>query len=330
MGWRRLDQTCLLLVVILVALLVGCGTTKWSDTARTATEQLLISDAIDRVVSSYELRALAGKQVYLETSHLKGVTDAEYLIGSIRQHALASGCILMSELEDADYILEIRVGALGTDRHDVMLGIPATTVPTGLFTAGPANAQVPELALAKKTDQRAVAKIGLFAYNRHSGRPVWQSGTVPGESSAKAVWVFGAGPFRRGKIFDGTRFGGDKLSIPLISPGEQNQPNLGEVSVAAEAYFAEPPAEVARRIRDSGVSAVRSQPNRGSSSPDKRETPSPTGPQAVVPASAAGVGHGSSDGLGGNVRVGATTDQTMSKGPAEFKVPGFQVPQWGP
>ena len=113
MGWRRLDQTCLLLVVILVALLVGCGTTKWSDTARTATEQLLISDAIDRVVSSYELRALAGKQVYLETSHLKGVTDAEYLIGSIRQHALASGCILMSELEDADYILEIRVGEIG-------------------------------------------------------------------------------------------------------------------------------------------------------------------------------------------------------------------------
>src|SRR5438874_450614 len=36
----------------IVASLVGCGTTRSSDTTRTATEQLLISDAIDRAVQS--------------------------------------------------------------------------------------------------------------------------------------------------------------------------------------------------------------------------------------------------------------------------------------
>ena len=31
---------------------VGCGTTRSSDTLRTATEQLLISDAVDRAIQS--------------------------------------------------------------------------------------------------------------------------------------------------------------------------------------------------------------------------------------------------------------------------------------
>ena len=37
----------------------GCGTTRSSDTNRTATEQLLISDAIDRAVQSINLQPLA-------------------------------------------------------------------------------------------------------------------------------------------------------------------------------------------------------------------------------------------------------------------------------
>ena len=45
-----------------VALLAGCGTTKWSDSPRTATEQLLISDAVDRAISEIDFSALANKR----------------------------------------------------------------------------------------------------------------------------------------------------------------------------------------------------------------------------------------------------------------------------
>lgn len=232
------------MVLALAALTAGCGTMRLSDTSRTATEQLLLSDAIDRVVSNFDLRALAGKQIYLDTTYLKNTVDADYLVSSLRQHALASGCILKAKLEEADYVVEIRAGSVGTDRHDVLFGVPATNVPATVFTSG-VPAQVPELPLLKRTDQRAVAKIAMFAYNRETGRPIWQSGIVPVESSAKAVWVFGAGPFRRGHIHQGMDFAGEKLNIPLFRPGE----NKERVPVASEAYFAEPPraAEIARR-----------------------------------------------------------------------------------
>lgn len=227
-----------------VLFVAGCGTTRWSDTARTATEQLLISDAIDRAVSDFDLRALAGKEIYLDTSRIKSTVDSDYLTSSLRQHALASGCILKAKLEEAEYVVEVRSGAVGTDRNDALLGVPATNVPATTLTGGMAAA-VPEVSLWKKTDQRAVAKIALFAYNRETGRPVWQSGLTPEESSAKAVWVFGAGPFRRGRIHQGMDFAGEKINLPLVHPGQTPE----RPSITAEAYYAEPPADqIARRL----------------------------------------------------------------------------------
>lgn len=236
-----------MLVLTVVGSLVGCGTTRWSDTARTATEQLLVSDCIDRSVSAMDLRALAGKKVYFDTTYIRTTIDADYITSSIRQHALASGCIVKTVKDDADYIAEIRSGAVGTDRYDVLFGVPATSLPTG--TPGMA-ATIPELPFIKKTDQRAVAKLAVFAYNRRTGRPIWQSGITPVESEAKDVWVFGAGPFKKGDIHKGMNFAGDRLPIPTIEPGNQDEAQgLGKKSVAAEAYFTEPnePVELARR-----------------------------------------------------------------------------------
>jgi len=103
-----------------------------------------------------------------------------------------------------------------------------------------APSQIPEIPFVKKTDQRGVAKISMFAYNRKTGRPVWQSGAIPQDSRTRATWVFGAGPFQRGPIHQGMTFAGDRLHIPLIDPvlaGEQSQET---VSVADQAYFVEP------------------------------------------------------------------------------------------
>jgi len=226
-------------ISLLAATWSGCGTTKWSDTARTATEQLLISDAIDRAVSGLDLRALAGKKVYLDDAPVKQVTDNAYLISAVRQHVLASGAILRDKREEAEYILEIRAGVVGTDRNDLLFGIPATNLPT-VPTVATVPSQIPEIAFAKKTDQRAVAKISLFAYNRETGRPVWQSGAVPVESQTKALWVLGAGPFQRGTIHRGTTFAGDRLRIPLIDPMLAGDGTHSSVSVADEAFFVEP------------------------------------------------------------------------------------------
>ncbi len=217
---------------------VGCGTTKWTDTRRTATEQILLSSAMDRAVSQLDFRALAGKDVFLDPQFIRGATDSGYLISTLRQHMLASGCVLRDKKEEADYIVEVRTGAVGTDRNEVLYGVPATELPSVVAVTGVPRA-LPEIPFVKKTEQRGVAHLAMFAYNSRTGRPVWQSGTIPVESTARDLWVFGAGPFQRGTIYDGTRFAGDKLNIPLVDPMSRRE-SPGSFSVTDEAYFSEP------------------------------------------------------------------------------------------
>lgn len=188
-----------LTVAASVLALAGCGTTRSSDSLRTATEQLLISDAVDRAVQAIDFQPLRGQTVYLDDSKLAEVVDKNYLISTLRQHLLASGCTLRDKREEADFVVEARAGAVGTDRNDLLFGIPATNVPQIVAMPGVPTA-IPEVPLAKRLDQRGVAKISMFAYHRESGRPVWQSGFASRESSSNDVWLFGAGPFQYGSI----------------------------------------------------------------------------------------------------------------------------------
>jgi hypothetical protein len=261
-------------------LLSGCGTSKWTDTSRTATEQLLISDSMDRAVSQLDFRALAGKSVYLDSQPLKKATDADYLVSLLRQHMLASGCFLRDKREEAEYVVEARVGAVGTDRQEVMFGVPSVNIPSVVPVSG-IPSQIPEMPLVKKTDARAVTKLAVFAYNQETGRPVWQSGTIPTESTAKDIWVLGAGPFQTGTIYGGPSFAGSELDIPLIDLQEEEETE--DVAVADEAYFVEPGEQelLADAENESASEDAASKPKAGVKEPDSPAS-------QVVPASHAG------------------------------------------
>ncbi|HPP52984.1 MAG TPA: hypothetical protein PK777_08550 [Thermoguttaceae bacterium] len=264
------------------ALFGGCGTTRWTDTSRTATEQLLLSDAMDRAVSQVDFRALAGRTVYLDSQPVQGMTDAPYLVSTLRQQLLANGCILKEKREEADYIVELRAGALGTDRHDILFGVPATQLPS-VFPMNGVPTSIPEIPFIKRTQQHGVAKIAVFAYNRTTGRPAWQSGVVASESKAKSIWVFGAGPFQRGTIYEGTTFAGSKLDIPLIYPGQDRRERL---SVADEAFFAEPSEEFAQKNRpENSASGEKSGvgPQQAAGLPASNTPPPETAPNSHPP-----------------------------------------------
>ncbi len=194
-GARGRGVWAVLLVVILVT---GCGTMRTSDTARTATEQLLIARSIDDTVSRLDFRLLAGKRVYFDSQYLEKITDKEYLISSLRQQLLACGCLLQEERKKATYVVEARAGSVGTDSNNMLLGVPQMSIPSVM--PGIPGMMIPEIALAKKTNRRAVAKIAVFAYNRDSGDPIWQSGTVEAVCRERNAWLCGAGPFQRGNL----------------------------------------------------------------------------------------------------------------------------------
>jgi hypothetical protein len=252
-------------------LLAGCGTTKWTDTTRTATEQLLITDSMDRAVSRLDFRAVAGKKIFVDDTPVKGMTDANYLVSTVKQELLASGGILKEPKDQADYVLEIRAGALGTDRHDVLLGVPATTIPTLAVAPGIPN-QIPEIPFVKKTNQRAVTKIALFLYNRQTGRPVWQSGVVPEESRATAWWVLGTGPFQQGSIYSGTKF------VPLADL-TRNPDGTNGGAVNDPAFFVEPKEEQKATVANNNKD--------GANTPKDQAIAGPAGPAAPKAAAAA-------------------------------------------
>ena len=172
MGRRFGTGTRISLGIALLA--AGCGTTRTSDTSRTATEQLLVSSAIDQTVSRLDFRLLADRKVFFDPQYLDGTVDKGYLISSIRQHLLAHGALLQEERENSLYVVEPRSGAIGTDKNSLLVGTPALSLPA-LVPGIPTS--IPEIALVKNTDQKGVAKIAVFAYNRVTGRALWQSGT---------------------------------------------------------------------------------------------------------------------------------------------------------
>jgi len=118
---------------------------------------------------------------------------------------------------------------------------------------------------------------------------------VPAESKARATWVFGAGPFQRGTIYQGTKFAGDKLNIPLVDPSGARDANNPTVSVAEQAYFMEPREEVARKPDNplSKDAATQGKPDSGSGpagSPSgvvQTNHSGPAAPATTLPASPA-------------------------------------------
>jgi hypothetical protein len=197
--------------------ILGCGTVKTSGTARTGTEQLLLTNAWDSALQKVDFRPLTGVPVYLDSTNVTAV-DQGWVVSSLRQALLMQGVLLRQKPEQAQWIVEARVGAYGTDAYNWLVGISQTTVPP-TFTGMPSGT-IPEIPLIKKSDQSGVAKLALFAYDRASGQLVWTSGTMVAVATAKDVHVLGVGPIQSGSIRGGSNLMGVRLPIPSESgPG---------------------------------------------------------------------------------------------------------------
>ena len=207
-----------MLLLLLAGLpLVGCGTTRGYD----ATEQLMMSDAVDRSISRIDFRPLSGRKVYLDTSYLRhvkgsGFVNSEYVTSALRQQIVAAGCLIQDAATDADIVIEARIGTLGADDHRVTFGLPessAISSAVSLIPGAPTIPSIPEIAVARREAREAAVKIAAFAYDRDTRAPIWQSGVDTANATARDTWVFGVGPFQGGTIREQTKLAGSKLKF---------------------------------------------------------------------------------------------------------------------
>ncbi len=180
-------------VVIPLILLAGCTTTRTSDTARTAMEQLLISNAVDQTLSKMALPPVSGRKVILDAQYLDCV-DKGYVVSSLRQKLLNHGALLVGKAEDSELTVEIRSGALGTDNVNSFVGLPKLSLP------GPMPLSLPEIKLIEKNSQFGTAKIGLVAYQTGTGELMFDSGRPLARSDDSRWAVLGIGPFQSGSV----------------------------------------------------------------------------------------------------------------------------------
>ena len=182
-GWLWCAVACLT---------VGCTSTKSSNTVRTGTEQMLISNAIDQSLARVDFTPFQGRKIFVEEKYVECV-DKNYVLSSLRHHLWRQGAEVMTKVEDADIVIEPRVGAVGTDSSDAFIGTPSLSVPGGLLS-------IPEIKLITRTSQTGTAKLGLVAYDAKTRETLGDGGTALARSSDHNWYVLGVGPWQQGSV----------------------------------------------------------------------------------------------------------------------------------
>jgi len=171
-----------ILVIALAFNLSACATVRESYPTRTATEELLISQAADDAAAQLRIKVSNNRKCFLDTTNFEG-TDAKYAVSAIRQKLLEQGLALMDKRDDADTIIEVRAGALSIDSKSRQITLPGLSLDRLI-----PGIQMP-LAYnqwSQKTDQ-GIAKISAFAYDKASGQLITVAETVIGQSIRKKI-----------------------------------------------------------------------------------------------------------------------------------------------
>jgi hypothetical protein len=194
-------------------------------------EQLLVSDAVDQAIGQIDFSPLQGKSVFLDPEYVRtvrplGFVNSDYVISSLRHQIVAAGCKLKDRREDAEIIVEPRVGSLGTDDYNIVYGLPRSEAAAlaGVATnTGVSLPAIPEIAIGKSEYRQGVAKITVFAYRADDREAVWQSGVAKSTATSRDTWVMGAGPFQKGSIYRDKKIGGFNRVTNLWASSRQPQ-----------------------------------------------------------------------------------------------------------
>jgi hypothetical protein len=187
----KLRWSILVLLNLAAFGLLGCASVKESDTARTGIEQLLLSSAIDDSLDRIDLRPIAGANVFLKTDYLDCV-DKNYVIVGMHSRLLKNSCKLADKAEDADVVLEVASGGVGTDRTDLTVGTPE--VPLGLMGS------VPKLTVYERKRAMGTAKLVVVATDVKSKQTVINNGFSLARSDHQFWSAMGSGPVMSGTV----------------------------------------------------------------------------------------------------------------------------------
>jgi hypothetical protein len=150
----------------LVAGLAGCATARQTDPPMTATEQMLISTAIDRAAEQLKLDFAPGRKVFVDAQYVdfepSQIIYPKYTVAAVRNRLLRLGAELTADRAAADVIVEVRSGAQSIDDKKALVGLPGFSVPVPLAGA----LTVPEVPIFRRMQETGHAKLAVVAYDK--------------------------------------------------------------------------------------------------------------------------------------------------------------------
>jgi hypothetical protein len=176
-----------------------------THTARSSTDQFLLSRAAERAVSQFTrgFIVLRGKRVSVDASYFESY-DKEYVIGAVRHHLNECGAFLVP-MEPQEYelkgetvklgpelVVEVRSAALGHREDNFGFGTPHSPIPipqTNLTT------YAKPLYVINRRKQEAWAKLQLWIYDPETEDYITQSKDLWGKAYYSQWWFFLLGPF---------------------------------------------------------------------------------------------------------------------------------------
>ena len=151
-------------VILLAAcLLSACAPTRDpSKSLRSATEQLLLSQAVERSLEDVAVPMLKDATVVMEVAGL--TSDQFYVRDAVASHLAGKvGAKIRSQQADAKYLVRVMVQALGTELDQSFFGMPQ--VEGGLIPIA-----LPELPLYKFVRQIGYVRYALHVYDIATGQ----------------------------------------------------------------------------------------------------------------------------------------------------------------
>lgn len=155
----------------------ACKSVRETSPQRTATEQLLVSTAVDRAVEHMNLNIPEGTKVFLAADQLEG-PDGKYATAAMRDRLLRRGAHLVADRGTAQAVVEIRAGALSIDDRKLLVGTEGFNVPIPF--AGQFG--FPEIALYREKERLGLAKLAAVGYSVPEGRLIDSTGSQFGYS----------------------------------------------------------------------------------------------------------------------------------------------------
>jgi hypothetical protein len=202
-----------------ILLCAGCATVKESDTARTGVEQLLISQAADQALDKVDLQPISGARVFVDPQYLDCV-DKNYVIVSLHQRLMAVNCLLTDKRDEADVVLEIASGAVGTDRHEFFVGTPQIPLPP------PSPISLPKMTVFNRAKAMGTAKFRVVAFDAKSRRALINSGVSLARADYKHWNIVGSASFASGSVpRELTDATGESESVIPLGPNLARRPS---------------------------------------------------------------------------------------------------------